>query len=191
MSKYSDEFKLEVINYYFSGKCSLSGTAKKFNIPSVTSVKRWIYKYDRHGLKGILKNHRNKRERHIETWNGTKTEAQLIEEWLAYSKEIWSPKTYVSYKNYCKNIIKSIGHINLQNLNVKILEEFYKELRTKTNYSDKSIRHHYTIISTALNKAVTWGDILSNPNARIEKPKVKKKNVECYSLEDCGAIIIN
>lgn len=156
----------------------------------------------------------NKRERHIETWNGTKTEAksreeeiklslrnntyirknkitvkQLIEEWLANSKEIWSPKTYVSYKNYCKNIIKSIGHINLQNLNVKILEDFYKELRTKTTYSDKSIRHHYTIISTALNKAVIWGYILSNPNTRIEKPKVKKKNIECYSLEETERLL--
>lgn len=54
MSKYSDEFKLEVINYFFSGKCSLLVTAKKFNIPSVPSVKRWIYKYERHGVKGIL-----------------------------------------------------------------------------------------------------------------------------------------
>ncbi len=56
MSKYSEEFKLDVVNYYFSGKGSLLGTAKKFNIPSVTSVKRWVYKYEKHGIPGILKN---------------------------------------------------------------------------------------------------------------------------------------
>ena len=155
-----------------------------------------------------------KRIRHIETFNGGKKEAvlrenelklsiknntyinknkitveQLLNEWLEYSKTIWSPKTYVSNKHWVENINNSIGHILLKDLNVKILENFYTELRINTKYSDKTIQHHYTIISTALNKAVIWGYILNNPNTRIEKPKIKKKEIECYSPEEVEKLV--
>lgn len=156
----------------------------------------------------------NKRIRHIETFYGGKKEAvlrenelklsiknntyinkskmtvkELLEEWLEYSKNTWSPKTYVSNKHWCENIIKCIGHIHLQDLKVKLLEDFYNELRNNTTYSDKTIQHHYTIISTALNKAVVWGYILNNPNTRIEKPKVRKKEIQCYSPEEVNKLI--
>lgn len=156
----------------------------------------------------------SKRIRHIETFLGGKKEAilrenelklsiknntyinknkitleQLLNEWLEYSKTVWSPKTYVSNKHWVENINKRIGHILLKNLNVKLLEDFYIELRTTTNYSDKTIQHHYTIISTALNKAVVWGYILNNPNIRIEKPKIKKKEIECYSPEEVEKLV--
>lgn len=155
-----------------------------------------------------------KRIRHTETFYGGKKEAvlrenelklsiknntyvnknkitveQLLAEWLEYSKTVWSPKTYVSNKHWVDNINKSIGHIHLKDLNVKLLEDFYTELRTNTDYSDKTIQHHYTIISTALNKAVIWGYILNNPNIRIEKPKVKKKEIECYSPEEVEQLV--
>ena len=156
----------------------------------------------------------NKRIRHTETFHGGKKEAvlrenelklsiknntyinknkitmeQLLNEWLEYSKPIWSPKTYVSNRHWVDNINKSIGHIHIKDLNVKILEDFYNELRTTTTYSDKTIQHHYTIISTALNKAVIWGYILNNPNERIEKPKIKKKQIECYSPEEVEQLV--
>lgn len=155
-----------------------------------------------------------KRIRHTETFYGEKKEAilyeneiklsiknktyinkskitmkELLDEWLEYSKSIWSPKTYVSNKHWVNNIIKSIGHIHLQDLNVKLLEDFYNELRNNTKYSDKTIQHHYTIISTALNKAVVWGYTLNNPNTRIEKPKIRKKEIECYSPEEVSKLI--
>lgn len=155
-----------------------------------------------------------KRIRHTETFYGGKKEAvlrenelklsiknntyinknkitmeQLLNEWLEYSKTIWSPKTYVSNKHWVENVNKSIGHIHLKDLNVKILEDFYTELRTTTDYSDKTIQHHYTIISTALNKAVVWGYILNNPNTRIEKPKIKKTQIECYSPEEVEQLV--
>lgn len=155
-----------------------------------------------------------KRIRHIETFYGGKKEAvlreneiklsiknntyinknkitveQLLNEWLEHSKMIWSPKTYVSNKHWVENINNSIGFIHLKDLNTKVLEDFYVRLRTTTHYSDKTIQHHYTIISTALNKAVDWGYILSNPNARIEKPKVKKKEIECYSPEEVELLV--
>ena len=56
MSKYSSEFKLEVVNYYLSNYTSYNDVAKYFDISSSTSIKRWVSKYKKHGSKGLLKN---------------------------------------------------------------------------------------------------------------------------------------
>lgn len=114
---------------------------------------------------------------------------ELLDEWLKYSKDIWSPKTYISNVHWCDVISKIIGHIKLQDINVKILEDFYKEIRQNTTYSDKTIQHFYVIINTALKRAILWGYIVNNPNSFIEKPKVRKKEIECYSPEDVEKLL--
>jgi integrase len=113
----------------------------------------------------------------------------LLNEWLKYSKDKWSPKTYTSNVHWCDVIKKIIGHIKLQDLNVKILEDFYQEIHQKTTYSDKTIQHLYTIINTALKRAIIWGYITTNPNSFIEKPKVRKKEIQCYSPEEVEKLL--
>ena len=55
MSKYSNEFKLEVVKYYLEGHHSRAGTARKFGMPSSTPLKEWIKKYQEHGPEGLIK----------------------------------------------------------------------------------------------------------------------------------------
>ena len=55
MSKYSIEFKLEVIKYYNKGH-GFVATAKYFNIPAMSTVQKWVRKYDTNGAKGLVKN---------------------------------------------------------------------------------------------------------------------------------------
>ena len=54
MSKYSNNLKLEVVQYYFSNHCGYGLTAEHFNIPSATTVKKWVKKYEKHGDKGLI-----------------------------------------------------------------------------------------------------------------------------------------
>ena len=56
MSKYSNEFKLKVIQYYDEQKLCIESTAKHFNIPSVQTVRKWVKRYQKHGAQGLLKN---------------------------------------------------------------------------------------------------------------------------------------
>lgn len=156
----------------------------------------------------------SKRETHTEMFYGGKREAMAREaeikaqinnhtyvnknkltvegyfkEWLAYCKPLWSPKSYTSNVHWVDNIIAYLGHIQLQDLTAKNLEDFYTHLRNDTQYAEKTIQHHYTLISTALNKAVVWGYITVNVNSRIEKPKVHKKMIECYTPEEVEQLI--
>ena len=55
MSKYSNEFKLQVIKYYLEEHHSYPECCKKFNIPSFTPITRWVERYRMYGVKGILK----------------------------------------------------------------------------------------------------------------------------------------
>ena len=56
MSKYSDEFKLKVVQYCLEGHHGFIETAKYFNIPSKNSVQTWVRKYQKYGSKGLIKN---------------------------------------------------------------------------------------------------------------------------------------
>ncbi len=56
MSKYSKEFKLEVVKYCIDKNHSSYDAAKYFNIPNPSPIKRWIKRYKEHGLEGLLKN---------------------------------------------------------------------------------------------------------------------------------------
>ena len=163
----------------------------------------------------------NKRIRHIETFYGGKKEAilrenelkiqlknntyvrknsmtiqELIDEWLKSKKENIAIKTYHEYERYCKNISNCIGHIKVKNLNIKILEDFYNELKTckgkgknKDGYSEKTVKHHYTLISQILNSAVKWGYLYNNINQNVTPIKVHKKEIQCYSPEDVEKLI--
>ncbi len=56
MSKYSFEFKLEVVMFCMEGNYGYRYTAKHFNIPAVSDVRKWVRKYKEHGMNGLLKN---------------------------------------------------------------------------------------------------------------------------------------
>ena len=55
MSKYSDEFKLKVVQYYLKNG-GYGTTADKFGIPAFDTVRKWVKKYEEHGEKGLIKN---------------------------------------------------------------------------------------------------------------------------------------
>lgn len=55
MTKYSEEFKLEVVKYCIEEHNGFKLAAKHFNIPSKSTVQTWCRKYKEHGKNGLLK----------------------------------------------------------------------------------------------------------------------------------------
>ena len=55
MSKYSSEFKLEVVKYCIEQHHGYEDAAKKFKIPSSTPILGWVRKYKEYGPEGLLK----------------------------------------------------------------------------------------------------------------------------------------
>lgn len=62
MSKYSYEFKLEVVKYYLENNYGYKNTAKHFKV-AATPVLKWIKRYEMHGDSGLIKSQ-------IKSYNG-------------------------------------------------------------------------------------------------------------------------
>ena len=56
MSKYSKEFKLEVIKYCIEGRHSAKDAMKEFNLPTTSSIMLWVNRYKEHGVEGLFRN---------------------------------------------------------------------------------------------------------------------------------------
>lgn len=55
MSKYTNEFKLKVVEYCINEHHGYCDTAKHFSIPSKTTVMQWVRRYEKFGSVGLLK----------------------------------------------------------------------------------------------------------------------------------------
>ncbi len=85
MSKYSNEFKLEVIKYYLEEKHSYPECCKKFNIPDFKSIRQWVHKYELYGVEGIIKRLKSSYDgkfkqnvvEYIEYYNNRRTKSKL------------------------------------------------------------------------------------------------------------------
>lgn len=53
MSKYSFEFKKQVVNAYLNGEGGYTYLANKFGIPSDNTVKLWVDNYNAFGDEGL------------------------------------------------------------------------------------------------------------------------------------------
>jgi len=159
-----------------------------------------------------------KRKRIYETFNGNKKEAKareseiknqiksglyvdnnnltyemFIYKWLKdYAEPTLAPKTLSVYKARANDIIKQLGSIKIKNLRPLHLIEFYNHLRDREKpkrLSPKTIRHYYMLNNTILNHAVKWQIIVNNPNTKVDKPKIIKKEAKYYDIEQTKKLI--
>ena len=71
-------------------------------------------------------------------------------------------------------------------LNLNQHECFSPDIKVQQKLGDKTLMHHYRLISVILNTAKYWQMIPSNPIERVKAPRVKKKKAKY--LDDIQAI---
>lgn len=180
-----------------------------------------LTKNKKYKIEVVLGYNGKKRIRYLETFYGKKSEAKvkefelrkllkngsifqkkhytfkdLAQEYYDYKIDIVEKKTFVNYDYRLKQAMDRIGHVKLQELNMKILENFYQYLRhtyispkTKGPLSTTTIRSYYDIINNMLEYAVKCGYILENPNAKIDKPKKAKTDIPYYTPEEVEKLV--
>lgn len=133
------------------------------------------------------------------------TVKELMDEWLKVHASLnWQYKTYQTSKSLIDtHILPTLGEIKVQKLTPKKIEEFIKQLRfTKlSNVSDKNkskaknlsattVGHIYTLLKSALDKAVEWRIIESNP-VLCKKPQRAKVNTTIWSVDEIRLALDN
>ena len=150
MSKYSNEFKLEVAKYCVDQYHGYSDAAKYFNIPSETTVLQWVRRYKEKGVAGLLKNKKSSytgefkqnvvEYMHINHLSATETaikfnlanHARVLEWERIYYEE--GPQAL--YKK-CRGRSKNMGKNKLSKKNEEDLIEEVQRLRMENAYLKK------------------------------------------------------
>ena len=55
MSKYSYEFKKQVVDAYLSGEGGYEYLAKRYGVPARSNINKWVRNYETHGDKGLMR----------------------------------------------------------------------------------------------------------------------------------------
>jgi integrase len=179
-----------------------------------------LKKNQKYKIEIVLGYNGKKKIRHCETFEGKKSEAKarefelkkllkngtvfqkknytfkdLSEEYYDYKIDLVEKKTFINYDYRLKLAMEKIGYVKLQDLNVKILENFYHYLRhsyisaRNKPLSTSTVRSYYDIINNMLEYAVKCDYIQENPNTKIDKPKRAKTDIPYYTPEEVEKLV--
>ena len=123
------------------------------------------------------------------------TVGDLVTEYInMYGKEHWSVKTYERNRHLIrKYIIPLLGNAKLEQINVRYLEYFYKQLQTR-NWNEEEggeekkvaptvVRDIQKLLKSIFHQAVKWQLMDRNPAEGVDLPKYKSKEREVWSPE--------
>ena len=123
------------------------------------------------------------------------TVGDLVTEYInMYGKGHWSVKTYERNRHLIqKYIIPLMGNAKLEQINVRYLEYFYKQLQTQNwneseDGSEKKVaptvvRDIQKLLKSVFHQAMKWQLMDRNPAEGVDLPKYKSKEREVWSPE--------
>lgn len=100
--------------------------------------------------------------------------ADYMDHWMDNQEAKLRPSTIRGYREKLRNHILpyfQASRIKLTDLKVFHLETFYRFLKNEKGLSDTTIRHCHRLLSKALNDAIRYDYIVTNPAAKVELPK--------------------
>ena len=124
------------------------------------------------------------------------TVAQYLERWVAHMSSQVAPRTHERYAELAlKNIMPLLGAVPLTRLRPEQISAAYTKAlasgrRDGTGgLSARTVHHMHRILRQALEEAVRWRLLTSNPADLIKPPKVERSSMRTYDLTETAALI--
>jgi integrase len=112
-------------------------------------------------------------ERGFDYHAGKITLAEYLSQWLESHRVSLRPKTADQYQRVIeKHILPHLGDIQVKNLRITRVEQFYSEL-VQAGMGVRTVRIVHTILHKALEKALRYGLVMSNPAHGAALPRYK------------------
>lgn len=119
----------------------------------------------------------------------------FAEQWFKEYAEIkLKTQTIRCYHNLETRVYKAIGHIRMDKITTRTIQQFVIQLtqekkvnskgEIKGNLAPKTIKHHVAFISTVFDYAVKMQMVQNNPCRNVTFPKMTTKEREIYTLEE-------
>jgi integrase len=126
-----------------------------------------------------------------------RTVAELLDRWLEWRQSVRpiSPTTVATYRGYIDRSIRpTLGKLQLGRLDAATLDAFYAHLRKQGGKGGRpmaasSVHQVHAILSGALNRAVVWGWIASNPARLASPPSIERTDLQPPAVEDAARLL--
>lgn len=124
--------------------------------------------------------------------------SQLVDQWRIYQKPQLAEKTVARYEGiiidyllpaFGNKLVKSIQPIHIENYLAELRKDGIRKDGKIGGYSPKTIRHHYTLLSSLFSHAVKWKIISESPCSFVDAPKVPKTEVKYYQPEQVDTLL--
>ncbi len=114
----------------------------------------------------------------------------VLHEWMAFQTARGrSPTTLYGYQKIIdRNLVPTLGEIPVSELTAHHLDSLYASLSNK-GLSASSIKGVHRVISAALNQAVKWDWIVSNPAKRATAPEQSARKLEVPTSAEAQMLI--
>jgi integrase len=118
------------------------------------------------------------------------TVGDLLEAWYDHFVEDWSPTTASNYRSLIdRRLLPAFGATKLAKLQTRDIDRFYVALHRRGGVdggplSAASVRRVHAVLHRALNQAVKWGHLTSNPASRASPPTERRRNLRIPTVED-------
>ncbi|HMV74792.1 MAG TPA: tyrosine-type recombinase/integrase [Microthrixaceae bacterium] len=135
----------------------------------------------------------------VQVQNGTAspssaTFGELLDAWYDAVSPDWSPRTAVEHRRIIDSVLDpALGKKKLANLRASDLDALYGSLRAgagdRKPLSPATVRKFHTVARAALQQAVRWEWIGSNPAANASPPKGRRKEPKPPTPEDLARLL--
>lgn len=116
--------------------------------------------------------------------------ARYMEEWLKERKNRLQESTFETHSIFYRNVLKPrLGHLKIQQIAPIQIQKFVNDLVNDTSYSEHTVHLIYRIICASLKKAKVLKLIKDNPSNGITLPKIRRKEINVWSLEQVNFFI--
>ena len=122
-------------------------------------------------------------------------ESVALGEWLwvaleTYIRNSLKQSTYISYVGYIRNHLEpSLGNVPIQQLNPRMLQDFYNYKYEVEKLSPKTIANINLFLHRALSFAVSEGYIAMNPAESINLPHGSKPQIEILTRDEQARLV--
>lgn len=115
---------------------------------------------------------------------------EYLDQWLNTIKASVRITTFESYETQIRKHIKpAIGHIKLQQLQTRHIQNLINDKMDGGNLSTRSIKYIHVVLNNALQQAIKEQLIKFNPAVAVKLPKQEKKEVEALTVEQVKAFM--
>jgi integrase len=119
----------------------------------------------------------------------TESLSEYLDEWLLHVSREKRQRTRDHYKITVERHLKpALGRTRLCDLRPLHVERFMTT-QHKQGLAPATIAKHYWTLHKALDRAVSWGKLATNPADRVEKPALVKAQIRALNVEEQAALL--